>query len=69
MKDTKRKFSICKSCGKCDCIDMVQCDDCDDWHHYRCVKVGSEIEDLDWSCMSCRKEFSVIDLGNLQILS
>lgn len=62
MKGTKRKFSRCETCERFDYKDMVQCDNCDDWYHYRCVGVGPEIVDLNWSCVTCskgKKNFSI----------
>lgn len=34
-------------------MEMVQCDRCNLWHHFTCVQVTQEIENVQWSCAKC----------------
>ncbi|XP_055590061.1 uncharacterized protein LOC129742214 [Uranotaenia lowii] len=43
----------CQICSECDDDRMVLCDDCSLWHHFSCVGVDENIENLPWSCDQC----------------
>lgn len=43
----------CKSCSGPDTEAMVQCDLCHEWHHFSCVGVTEDVENMSWCCPKC----------------
>lgn len=53
QRRSKRKLVSCQDCSEPDDSDMVRCDECGKWSHFRCAKVGIEVENVYWSCHRC----------------
>ncbi len=59
-RNRKRRYVIefpCAICGE-ECVERcVACDGCDEWHHYLCLGLTGEEEELKentWYCEDCR---------------
>lgn len=56
----KRSKTTKWPCGRCqkDCVvDSVCCDMCDTWHHYECIGLlgdEQELQEEEWICPDCR---------------
>ena len=56
----KRSKTTKWPCGRCqkDCVvDSVCCDICDTWHHYECIGLlgdEQELQEEEWICPDCR---------------